>query len=213
MEIKWIEERGYDSNIYLLQEKKNVLIDAGTGKNFERVKREIEGIGTELENIDILVNTHPHYDHVGGDRQIIEASDCELLASGYTADVLEAGDEDKTLASSFGAKLEPLKVSRRLQEDDKISLGETSLRVITTPGHSPGDIVLYEESENILFSGDTVFKGGIGRTDLPSSDSNEMRKSLDKLEALDVDKLYPGHGPIAETNGGRHVERAAEFLI
>ncbi|KXB06624.1 hypothetical protein AKJ52_01935 [candidate division MSBL1 archaeon SCGC-AAA382C18] len=213
VKINWIEGRGYDSNIYLLQGKRNLLIDAGTGKNFERLRKEMERLGKNLREIDILVNTHAHFDHVGGNQKIIDASDCELMASGPTAEVLEAGGQGESLASHFGEKLEPLKVSRRLQDGDEIDIGYSTLEILTTPGHSRGDIVLYIESDRILFSGDTVFKGGIGRTDLPSSDAKEMRKSLDRLKELDVEKLYPGHGPIAETDGGKHIERASSFLI
>ncbi len=213
MEVVFIKGRGYDSNIYLLKDDLNLLIDAGTGKNFDYVKNEIEKSGPKIQDIDILMNTHEHFDHIGGNHRIVEASDCELMASEPTAKMLEEGDQEETLASAFGGKLEPMKVSRVLSEGDKIKLGESTLEILTTPGHSRGDIALYEPEEKSLFSGDTVFQGGIGRTDLPSSDQGQMKKSLQKLSELDVENLYPGHGPIVEGGADKQISRALKFLI
>ena len=213
MDVKWIEGQAYDSNIYLIKDELNLLIDSGTGKNFDRVKEEIEKSGSKIQEIDILVNTHPHFDHVGGNQDIIELSGCDLMASKHTAKALEEGNQSETLSSAFGEKLEPIKVTQVLEDGDEIDLGKYKLRTLYTPGHSKGDIVLYEEEERVLFSGDTVFQGGIGRTDLPSSDRESMKKSLERLKDLKVDALYPGHEPIVEKDASKHLERATRFLI
>ena len=83
-----------------------------------------------------------------------------------------------------------------LKEGQLITFGECSLKVIELPGHTPGGVGFYAEKKGILFSGDTLFYGSIGRTDLPGSDYQEMTKSLKKLMELpDETIVYPGHGP------------------
>lgn len=213
MKVNWVEGSGFDSNIFLIRDDLSLLIDAGTGLNFDQVKKEIEGAGIKLEELDILVNTHCHYDHVGGDPDFLEISDCKLMTSEPTAKILGSGDEGTTLAKNFGGELKPLEVSKTLQENDQIKLGETTLQVLFTPGHTEGGISLYEPHEKVLFSGDTVFSMGIGRMDLPTSDSKEMKNSLQKLAKLDVNKLYPGHGPIEEGNAEEAIQRGLNFLV
>jgi glyoxylase-like metal-dependent hydrolase (beta-lactamase superfamily II) len=78
-------------------------------------------------------------------------------------------------------------------EGDTIDLGEHRLRVINTPGHTCGGICMYDEITQSLFSGDTVFASGVGRTDLPTGSEDELIRSLKKLSGIDVRKLYPGH--------------------
>lgn len=212
MKVNWIEGRGYDSNIYLIQGEVNLLIDTGTGRNFDRVRGELEELGTGPRGIDIIINTHHHFDHVGGNSDFLQACDCELMASEESANVLRAADREETFAGAFGGELEPMEVSRALSEGDEIEVGEGVLTVLSTPGHTPGDISLYEPEEKVLFSGDTVFRGGIGRTDLPSSDRGAMRSSLQKLAGLDVERLYPGHGPTAEEDGHRYIKQGLDLL-
>lgn len=82
-----------------------------------------------------------------------------------------------------------------LTDGAKIDLGDSTLRVIHTPGHTPGSICLYEAQSKSLFSGDTVFPyGSVGRTDLPGGSSRDLIRSISRLVKLDVSVLYPGHG-------------------
>ncbi len=212
MKINWIEGRGYDSNIFLIQSDINMLIDSGTGSNSGSVFRKLRKFGFEPAELDLLVNTHCHYDHTGGNREFIENSGCDLLASAPAAEALRTADRELTLSSMFGSELEPMSVSRTLGEGDEIDLGERKLIILSTPGHTKGSISLYEKKEKLLFSGDVVFKGGVGRTDLPSSDTSEMRETLKRLENLDIEKLYPGHGPIAKKNAGEYIRMAMRIL-
>ncbi|KXB07577.1 hypothetical protein AKJ54_00060 [candidate division MSBL1 archaeon SCGC-AAA382K21] len=212
MKVDWIEGQGFDSNIFLIKNDKIVLVDAGTGLNSKRVDQKFREFGIKPEEIDILVNTHCHVDHSGGDSNILEASNCELMTSKPAAEALRTADGEATLGRRFGLKIEPLEVSRVLEEGDEIELGKSTLKILSTPGHSNGSISLYEPREKALFSGDVVFRGGIGRTDFPTSDPRAMKKSLQKLSKLDVEKLYPGHGPIAEEDAKKHLEFALNFF-
>lgn len=212
MKVHRIGGHGFGSNIYLILDEVITLIDAGTGRNFKQAQSELQSHNIELSDIDLLINTHCHYDHTGGDSKFIGASNCELAAHELAAKPLEAGDSTLTLAEFFGEELEPLKISRILVDGDEIKLGDSTLEVLHTPGHTQGGISLYDSKDRILFSGDTVFKGGIGRLDLPGSDSSAMIKSLQKLSQIDVDKLYPGHGPIAAEDGGKYVKIGLDLL-
>jgi glyoxylase-like metal-dependent hydrolase (beta-lactamase superfamily II) len=112
----------------------------------------------------------------------------------------------------FGEKLRPVKVARKLREGNALELGKLTLKVLHTPGHTVGGVSFYDPAKRILFSGDTVFCGGIGRTDLPTGDAGALLRSLERLAGLRVKKLYPGHGPAAELNGGKYILEAIEFL-
>lgn len=212
MKINWIKGRGYDSNIYLLQNGKTILIDAGTGFRSDAAKRKMENFGVRVEDIDLLINTHAHFDHTGGDLDFLKASDCEILASETAANALRSADEEKIFAGLISGDLEPVPVSRTLTENDEIRIGDGRLEVISTPGHTRGCISLYEPKRKILFSGDSVFRHGIGRMDLPSSNQQKMKKSLEKLSELYVEKLYPGHGPIAESAAEKHIKMGLSLL-
>jgi hydroxyacylglutathione hydrolase len=210
--VRQVGGLGFDSNIYLILDEVVALIDAGTGMNFDRVKENLQRFGAKSKDIELLINTHCHYDHAGGDPAFLKTSNCELAIHELDAEPLRAGDGAVTLAANFGTQMEPLEPTRILREDDKIELGSLALEVMHTPGHTRGSISLYEREKKMLFSGDTVFCGGVGRVDLPTGDLKAMRKSLQRLEGLEVQELLPGHGPTAEKGGGRHIEAALRTL-
>jgi len=203
---------GFDSNIYLIIDEVIALIDAGTGQNFEEVKQDLSKFNLKPGDIELLINTHCHYDHIGGDRDFVSASGCKVMIHELDADALRKGDEHLTLASLFGARLEPLEPTRVLREGDELKLGELTLEVLHTPGHTCGSICLYERAQRALFSGDTIFCGGIGRTDLPTGDGEAMAQSLRRLAGLEVERLLPGHGPLDLKNAGGHIRAALGFL-
>lgn len=212
MKIHKIEGYGFDSNIYLIIDKSIVMIDAGTGRNFNQVQNEFCNQDIILEDIDLLINTHCHYDHTGGNSKIIEASKCKLAAHKLAVGPIEKGDPDLTLAELFNEKIIPSNVDRVLLDGDTIELGDSSLEVLHTPGHTRGDISLYDSQERALFSGDTVFSNGIGRLDFPGSNPSEMINSLIKLSKIEIDKLYPGHGPTVIGDAEKCVKRGLDLL-
>lgn len=210
MKIHKVGGLGAGSNIYFIPDETPTLIDAGTGLEFDRMKRKLENLDASLRDIDLLINTHCHIDHVGGDRELMKASGCVLAAHELAAKPLRSGDHVATLAASFDFDFKPLEVSRVLREGDRVELGNMTLKVLHTPGHSEGCISLYEPSEKVLFSGDAVFRMGIGRMDLPTSGPGAMKKSLQRLSKLEVEGLYPGHGPFAEKDGSRYIGMGLE---
>jgi glyoxylase-like metal-dependent hydrolase (beta-lactamase superfamily II) len=177
-QISW----GFDSNVFVIDDSETVLIDAGTGTN-GALTRFIASF-----DIDLVINTHCHIDHVGGNPQ-----DVPIAIGENDADDLAEGTE-KTIYSVLLPSFEGCTVAKRLKEGDTVETENYKLKVLHTPGHTEGSICLYEETKKILFSGDTLFIDGIGRTDLPSGDPSELKRSLERLAALDIEKVYPGHG-------------------
>ncbi|MEW6593113.1 MAG: MBL fold metallo-hydrolase, partial [Candidatus Hadarchaeota archaeon] len=171
------------------------LIDAGTGDYFDEIARGMEVAGLSPKDIDLLVNTHCHFDHAGGNPGFIKASGCEVAIHKLEADYLRRGDNEVTCASMFGREMESVEVQRELEERDKLDLGEMILEVINTPGHTAGSISLYDPAKKILFTGDAIFCDGVGRTDLPTGDEKALVASLNRLAKLDSEQMYPGHGP------------------
>ncbi len=213
MQIHQIGGLGFDSNIYLIIDEVTALIDAGTGMNFKTVTQNMGKFNLKPSDIELLVNTHCHYDHAGGDKDFVKAAGCEVAIHELEADLIRKGDQIITLAGSFFTKrLEPVDVARELRDGDQIKLGELTLRVVHTPGHTRGSTCFYEPNWRILFSGDTVFCGGVGRTDLPTSDTGFLVNSLRKLAELKVERLYPGHGPFDERGARKHILETIESV-
>lgn len=210
-EVHNIGGAGFDSNIYLILDDTIALVDAGTGMNFGLVRRKLANFGLRPSDVELVINTHCHFDHAGGDRDFVEAG-CEVAIHELEAEPLRRGDRKVTLAEGFNEQLEPIEVARELREGDRIELGELALEVLHTPGHTSGSICLHERERGLLFSGDTVFCGGVGRVDLPTGDGAALLRSLERLTKLEVRRLMPGHGPVAESFADKYI-RAAYRLV
>jgi glyoxylase-like metal-dependent hydrolase (beta-lactamase superfamily II) len=146
-------------------------------------------------NLDLrlIVNTHGHFDHVGGNKPLKEATGAPILIHSGDAPLLAHLADS---AAVWGMRVEDSPAPDRLLEDgDEINFGNITLKVIHTPGHSPGGIALFTPGH--LFVGDTLFAGSIGRTDFPGGDYGTLIGSVrDRLFVLGDDvRVYPGHGP------------------
>jgi len=175
-------------NCFLVGDKDSheaLIIDPGFDSESEAkaILREIERIDFEVKYI---VNTHGHPDHTSGNRILKEATKAPILIHEYDAPMLSHPPAD-----------------RKLHDGDLIEIGSVKLRVIHTPGHSKGSIILL--SADIVFSGDTLFTGSIGRYDLAGGSIEEIKNSLkSKLLTLpDYMKVYPGHGPTSTISDER----------
>ncbi|MBP1910975.1 MBL fold metallo-hydrolase [Thermococcus stetteri] len=194
---------GWDSNVYLVRDGEEALvIDTGTGVNWHAYTKIWEGEGylTGVEHVTIF-NTHEHFDHVGGNtvlRRWLEERGIKVSFAAHriTADVLERGDDGIILSYFYGRRFEPHPVGLKLDDGDTLKVGSLELLVLHTPGHTAGSSCLYLDDgrHRIMFTGDTVFKGAVGRTDLPTGEGWALRESLERLAEFDVDFGFPGHG-------------------
>lgn len=143
-----------------------------------------------------LINTHLHIDHCIGNGFIQEKYG--LGTSAHSADEI-LGKRLKEQADMFGIPFNPkdIEITTHLKTGDVIRIGNGELKVIHVPGHSPGGIALYDEKDKFIISGDSLFQGSIGRTDLPGGDHAALLKAIrENLFTLPDDvRVYPGHGP------------------
>jgi len=180
-----------ETNCYLLiceETQECAVIDPGAEP--DKIIRTIMERG--LEPV-VILNTHGHVDHIGANKDIKDRFPVPLRI--HQTDLpLMHGLMASEISSWMGAKASP-EPDGYLQEGDRITVGNGSLEVLHTPGHSPGSVSLL--GEGILFSGDTLFCGGVGRTDLPGGSWPELESSIrDKILPLDDDLVVlPGHGP------------------
>ena len=205
--ITLIEGVGSNSNCYLVECAGgiNVLVDTGTEDNFLRIKEHVK-------RVDAVVNTHCHYDHVGGNFLVKKEFGAKLLAHEADAPFISSGDGEQTCASMFGKVLAGVKVDVVLNDKDVI-LGTTGLEVIHTPGHTAGGICLYDRKRRILFSGDTLFAhGGVGRTDLVGGDFGALVESIRKISLLDVEMILPGHGECVLSGGSEYMKEVLNSI-
>ena len=139
--------------------------------------------------IKYIVNTHGHPDHTSGNRALKEATGAPILI--HELDAPKLIDASKNL---FGLRVTSPPADRMLKDRETVQVGQIKLKVLHTPGHSKGGISLL--GEKVVFTGDTLFAGSIGRYDLPGGSLEEIKNALKKLMTLpDHMKVYPGHGP------------------
>lgn len=205
MIIERLEVGPFASNCYIVGDEaggQGMIIDPGdeAAKILAKIKK------LELD-IKHIILTHGHIDHAGALAEVKEATGAGVAI--HTRD--KAVLEDRSLSMFLGIPYRTLPVIDRLLEDrDVVSVGGLDFIVIYTPGHTPGGICLF--GDGVLFSGDTLFRGSIGRADFPGGSYERLLESIqDNLMVLDDDiKVYPGHGP--ETTIGAE-RRGNPFLI
>jgi glyoxylase-like metal-dependent hydrolase (beta-lactamase superfamily II) len=165
-----------------------LIIDPGD--DGERILTGIRATGWRVVRI---VNTHGHFDHIGANRSLVEATGAELLIHELDLPLLQKA---QTHAQVYGLNAEPSPVpSRLLKDGDTIAFGQSNCQVIHIPGHSPGGVALYCDGH--LFSGDVLFAGSVGRTDLPGGDHRALVTGIrTRLWSLPGETIvHPGHGP------------------
>ncbi len=168
--------------------KEAVVIDPGG--DADRILLSLADSGLKVKYI---INTHGHFDHVAANGKIKDATGADILIHPLDASMLGSLS---TNAALFGISVENSPpCDQTIEEGDTVSFGKITLKVLHTPGHTPGGISLY--TDKIVFVGDTLFAGSIGRTDFPGGDFNTLISSIrTKLFKMDDDvRVLSGHGP------------------
>ena len=141
----------------------------------------------------MVVNTHGHWDQIAENATLTEATGAELCAHSW--DSARLADPRLTMEDDMKLQIIPSRAGHPLHDGEELMLGELKLEVIHTPGHSPGSICLYEKTGGALFTGDTLLRLGVGRTDIAGGSRVRLTESLGKLAALpDKTRVYPSHG-------------------
>lgn len=183
-------------NTYVLWDETNECVVIDAGNSSPREDAALDNFIAEHGLKPVLAaNTHGHFDHTLGVEHLKQRYGIPFALSSKDTFLLENA---ATSGSIFGVKVGAMPtVERNLDGEQEIRFGKTTLRVLRTPGHTPGHVAFFDEGSKSLFTGDTLFRESIGRTDLPGGDySWIMRSILDVLVPLgDEVHVYPGHGP------------------
>jgi glyoxylase-like metal-dependent hydrolase (beta-lactamase superfamily II) len=188
VEIKKFELQFFNVNCYLINYKNNFfLIDPGS--EYQRIKKYILEKKIKL---DFILNTHGHYDHIGAVNDLIMELGIPFYIHEKEEDIIK--DPQKNLSSDFDLNGLSLTTYNLIKGNHIDNFLNKDIEIMNFPGHTPGSILI--KIENCLFTGDVLFNGSIGRTDLPGGSSEEMEISLRKIKTLDKKlKILPGHGP------------------
>jgi glyoxylase-like metal-dependent hydrolase (beta-lactamase superfamily II) len=186
------------SHSYLIRgDYKNVLIDSGVDKNFSKLQKSLLTLGLKIRDIDIVINTHEHFDHIGANRYF---QDYALIAAHrFAATKITVEDRYVTMYKSGDLNAPSLKVHLWLESKSRFNLGNYSLNIIHTPGHTSGSICIYEPVRKILFAGDTVFAGGTLSYIGESGSVGDYIDSISHLATRKINELYPGHGKVSKS--------------
>ncbi len=179
------------TNCYLYgcpETRRAAVIDPGADGDL--IRRELERYGYKLSKV---ILTHGHGDHIMGLEELLAYGEAEVMI--HAEDAVMLADPELNLSIHMGRSFAFRKPVMELQDGQEIAVGKLKLRVVHTPGHTRGSICLV--GEGLVFSGDTLFSGGVGRTDLPGGSMTTLMRSIrEKLLVLPDEKVvYPGHGP------------------
>lgn len=193
MNIKRLVFNPFRENTYLVWDdtKEAIVVDAGNVSASENdvLRATVAELGLKVV---MAVNTHGHFDHTQGVEFVTKEYGAKFACSSKDKFLMDHSDPMMT----YGLKCNPVpEIDIDLDVCDKIEFGATTLRVIKTPGHTPGHVSLFDEASRTLFTGDTLFRESIGRTDLPGGDYSWIMQSiLEQIVPLGDDVvIYPGH--------------------
>jgi hydroxyacylglutathione hydrolase len=183
----------FQENCYVIGDERTgegALVDPGD--EAARIALAVEQMGLEVGRIIV---THAHIDHVGAVAALVDEYSCPVLMHAEAEPML---NQLPTQAIMMGLRFGKVPaVDRNIEDDEVLEIGGLRLKALYTPGHAPGHLAFYLESEDLLLSGDALFAGSVGRTDLSGGSMEVLMRSInDRLLALpDETKVLPGHGP------------------
>jgi hydroxyacylglutathione hydrolase len=192
-------ERGYlNANHFIYRSKRPILIDTAYIADFAETARLLAELDVKISDVRLIISTHCHCDHIGGNKRIQDQSGCDIALHKIGKHFIDTRDDWATWWKYYDQEADFFDCTVELNDGDEVMVGPYEFNVIHTPGHAAEGIVLYNKKEKLLISSDTLWKNDMAVMTLRIEGSAalfHMLESLEKLESLDVQIVYPGHGP------------------
>ena len=187
--------------------KKMAIVDPA----IDSAKVLITYVGKNQYQVEKILITHSHYDHIACVAELKEKYQAAVYVHEKDVENLEKPGSDQL---GYGKNLKGCQPDHLLKGGEEILLGTIIIKVISTPGHSPGGVCYYIEKEKILFSGDTLFQGTMGNISFPHSNQEAMFESLQRLAKLPKEtKVYPGHGRMTTIEKEKWIAHAKDYFF
>ena len=191
-------ERGYlNGNHFACRSSKPILIDTAYIADFDETAGLISSLGIDLANVSLIISTHCHCDHIGGNKIIQDNSGCEIALHRIGKHFIDTRDDWSTWWRYYNQEADFFNCTIELNDGDRIAVGPHEFKVIHTPGHAAEGIVLYNRQSKILISSDLLWENDMAAMTIRVEGSAalfNMLASLEKVATLDVRVVYPGHG-------------------
>ncbi len=199
MIVEMVTVGPFQENCYVIGDddsETGALIDPGD--EAARIALTVERMGLSISQIIV---THAHIDHVGAIAPLVDEFLCPVLMHEEAEAMLRTAPQQAMMMGMRFGKVP--KVDRRIVDDEVLEVGNLRLRSLYTPGHAAGHLAFYAEEQEVVFSGDALFAGSVGRTDLPGGSMDVLMRSISErlLTLPDATRVLSGHGP--ETTIGR----------
>jgi len=188
----WTNPYENNCNTFLIRGEVTVLIDPGHSRHVPNLFHQMEGDGISPEEINLVILTHSHPDHFEGLEAFMNKPIKIAMSREEERYLLKSG---KLLFEMMRQPLPEFRIDFYLKEGD-LHLGQELFQIYQTPGHSPGSLTIHWPERKVLFTGDLVFYGGIGRTDFLEGNSKLIKESIERMSHLDTEILLPGHGEL-----------------
>jgi hydroxyacylglutathione hydrolase len=210
-------ERGYlNSNHFVYRSKQPVLVDTGYISDFATTERLIKNLGVNLENTRVIINTHTHCDHIGGNRIIQDRSGCDIALHKVGKYFMDTRDDWSTWWRYFGQRAEFFTCTLPLDDGEVIHIGTHEFNVLHTPGHASDGMALYDKKEKILISGDAIWEDDIPTITMRVEGSTcllDLVSSLEKLEPFSNFKKALSKSKKKAREFLNHKEKTGESLL
>ncbi len=212
-------QRGWlNANHFVFNGDRKILIDTGYKSSLQRTLGLIETVGVRPGQVDLIISTHSHCDHVGANRVIQEQSGCQVAMHTLDKHYIETQNTWFTWWHYYDQEADFFHVDLELQDGQVLNLGDLELQVLHVPGHASGQVALYSPRYRFLLSADAIWDGDFGAL-TPRIEGNIspflQQKTLERLASLEISVIYPGHGsPVLDPRKAiaRGLERVEAFL-
>ena len=209
-EIVFLQARWPSANSYLVTSDPPALVDTGYHTELAGLEAALAAHGVRLRDIGLIVNTHSHSDHIGGNSAIQARSGAPIAMHEYEGQPINQGDWWNAGVRYLQQEAPPFQVARYLHDGEVLRFGDLQLEVLHVPGHSSGSVALYERSRETLIVGDVFHANDVGWINVPIEGAiavHNARRSIERLRRLPIRRAYSGHGP-ALTNVAESAQAA-----